>query len=218
MAGADCPIPVQFCAARFARLAVDGTTPAGASNMYVMTDKLITLSQKRVYEDGDEFKVKNGCGGLALAVKAPRVLKWIEITLGVATNDPEFLELLTDGTLITVGGNSEGYADPPVGSAPGTGVSVELFRKAYVNNQQAAAKPWLWTALPKVVFSLDDDTYENGPGNISITGIGYENVNFGNGPNNDWPVGATSNRVSQFCRSAVIPTGACGYQATPVQI
>lgn len=218
MAGADCPVPVQFCAARFARLAADGTTPAGASNMYVMTDKLVTLALKRVYEDGDEFKVKNGCGGLALAMKAPRVLKWAEVTLTVATNDPEFLELLTDGSLITVGGNSEGYADPPVGSAPGTGVSVELFRKAIVNNQPAVTKPWLWTALPKVVFSLDDDTFENGPGQIVMSGIAFENSGFGNGPNNDWPVGAISNRVQQFARSTTIPTGACGYQAVPVQI
>lgn len=218
MAGSDCPIPVQFCAMRMARLDAAGLTPAGASNMYVMTDKLVTLALKRVYEDGDEFKVKNGCGGLALAMKAPRVLKWAEVTLTVATNDPEFLELATDGTLITVGGNSEGYADPSVGAAPGPGVSVELFRKAIVNNAPAVTKPWLWTALPKVIFSLDDDNFDNGPGQVVMTGIAYENPNFGNGPNNDWPIGAVSTRVQQFARSTVIPSGACGYQATPVQV
>lgn len=217
MAGADCPIPVQFCAARFARLAADGTTPAGANNMYQMTDKLITATFKRVYEDGKELKVENGCGGLPLSIKAPRIVKWGELELEVATSDPEFLELLTDGSLITVGGNSEGYADPAVGATPGDGVSVELFRKAIVNNQPAATKPWLWTAFPKVIFSLDDTTFGNDASPTKLSGIVYENSGFGNGPNNDWPTGAISSRIQQFARAATIPTGACGYVPTPVQ-
>lgn len=218
MAGADCPIPVQFCAMRIARLNAAGATPAGATNMYVMTNALITATLKRVYEDGDEFRLKNGCGGLALAMKAPPILKWGELTLTVATSDPEFLELATDGSLITVGGNSEGFADPAVGAAPGDGVSIELFRRAIVNNQPATSKPWLWTALPKVVLHMTDDVFQNDASPVTLEGICYENSGFGNGPNNDWPTGAISDRISQFARASAIPTGACGYATVPTQV
>jgi hypothetical protein len=215
MAGADCPIPLQFCALRAARLAADGTIVSGTNNGYVMTDKQISLQFKRVYQDGDEFSVKNGCGGYPLAMKAPRIPKWAEVTLQIATCDPEFLELATDGSLITVSGSSDGYADPPVGAAPGPGISLELWRKAIVNNQQSAMKPWLWTAIPMVILSLDDETYESAPGVVSLSGIAYENSGFGNGPFNDWPSGAISNRLQQFVRSATIPVGSCGYVTTP---
>lgn len=215
MPGADCPIPLQFCALRAARLDASGAPIPGATNGYVMNDKQISLTFKRVYEDGQEFTVKNGCGGIPLSIKAPRVPKWAEVTLVIATCDPEFLELATDGSLITVGGNSEGFADPAVGSAPGDGISLELYRKAIVNSQPAATKPWLWTALPKVVLSLDDDTFENAPGTVSLSGIVYENNGFGNGPFNDWPAGAISNRLQQFVRSSTIPAASCGYITVP---
>lgn len=218
MAGADCPIPVQFCAIRIARLDASGLTPAGSNNMYVMTDKQITATFKHVYREGDEFTVPNGCGGVPLAVKAPPTLKWGELDLEIATCDPEFLELAMDGSLITVGGNSEGYAEPAAGAAPGPGVSVELFQKAYVGNQQAVAKPWVWTAIPKAIFVENDNAFGNAPGTVNLSAICYENSSWGNGPNNDWPSGATSSRVRQFCRATALPTGACGYQATPVQV
>lgn len=130
MAGNDCMISLQVCALRVARLAADGTTPAGATNMYV-TDQLSKLDINPNYETGDEITVKTGCGAIAAAYKDLDRLKRADVSLTMLTSDPELSELLAGFTLITSGGNSVGAAAPGVGSAPPPGVSIEAWTKAW---------------------------------------------------------------------------------------
>lgn len=130
MAGNDCMASIQACMMRVARLASDGTTTAGATNGYI-TDRLVKVDLNPAYETGDEITLKTGCGNIAVAYKDLDRLKRIDVTLTVATVDAELWELLTGGALITVGGQTNGYASPAVGAAPPNGVSLEFWSKAW---------------------------------------------------------------------------------------
>jgi len=131
VAGSDCASSIQVCALRVARLAADGTTPAGATNLYV-TDKLAELAIAPVYDTGDEIDVKGGCGQIIVAYKDPDKLKRLDLTLTMEMVDPELTELVTGSSLITVGGMSMGYALPAVGAAAAPGVSLEAWSKAWI--------------------------------------------------------------------------------------
>lgn len=131
MAGNDCASSIQLCALRVARLAADGTTPAGATNMYV-TDKLAELGITPQYEEGDEITVKGGCGQILVAFKDMDRLKRLEISLTLESVDPELIELCTGSTLITTGGQSMGFSLPAVGAAAINGVSLEGWSKAWI--------------------------------------------------------------------------------------
>lgn len=288
MAGNDCMISLQVCALRVARLNSDGTTPAGATNMYLSND-IARLDITPNYEAGDEITLKSGCGSIAAAYKDVDRLKRADVALTMLTTDPELYELLAGFSLITSGGQSVGAAAPAVGATPPAGVSLEVWTKAWkgggpppgqtfadgastnlsttytsasaaftasdvgrtltgtnipggttissVTNattivMSAAAtatgtslsftigRPgayYRW-ALPRVQFKPDARTMENAPSLSVFSGPAWENPVWGNGPNNDWPSGATSGRVWAWVRDATLPTGVCGYSTTPAQV
>lgn len=131
MSGNDGAISLQACALRMARLAADGSTPAGATNS-IVTNGLIKLEGKMVYEAGAEFTVINGCGQVAHTYKDPDHLKRIDATLTITNPDVELAELNAGMSLITAGGQSIGASAPAVGAAPPLGVSVEVWTKAWI--------------------------------------------------------------------------------------
>lgn len=131
MAGNDGAASLQACALRVSRLAADGTTPAGATNM-IVTGSLIKLEVKANLESGDDIVVKNACGGIYAAYKSGDVLKRYDLTLTMPSPDVELDEMLTAGSLVTSGGQSVGWSSPAVGGAPGNGVCLEVWAKAWV--------------------------------------------------------------------------------------
>jgi hypothetical protein len=131
MAGNDGAISLQACAMRMARLAADGSTPAGATNM-IVTSGLIKLESKAVYESGSEFTVVNGCGNVAHTYKDPDHYKREDVTVTVTNPDVEISELAAGMSLITSGGQSIGASAPAVGAGPPSGVSLEIWTKAWI--------------------------------------------------------------------------------------
>lgn len=131
ISGNDGAISLQACAIRLARLASDGSTPAGATNS-IITNGLIKLEGKTVYEAGAEFTVINGCGNVAHTYKDPDHLKRIDATLTITNPDVELSELMAGMSLITSGGQSVGASAPAVGAAPPLGVSIEVWTKAWI--------------------------------------------------------------------------------------
>jgi hypothetical protein len=131
ISGNDGAISLQACALRAARLAADGSTPAGATNS-IVTNGLIKLEGKLVYESGAEFTVINGCGAVAHTYKDPDHLKRIDATLTITNPDVEFSELSAGMSLITAGGQSIGASAPAVGAAPPLGISLEVWTKAWI--------------------------------------------------------------------------------------
>lgn len=287
MAGTDCASSIQVCALRVARLAADGTTPAGATNLYV-TDKLAELAIAPVYTTGDEIDVKGGCGQVIVAYKDPDRLKRLDLTLTMEMVDPELTELITGSSLITVAGQSMGYALPAVGAAAPNGVSLEAWSKAWIgggappgasvadgvtnSSTTVTSATAAFTAadvgrtisgtgipggativsitnattvvisiaatatatgvtltigrpgayfryvFPKWIGKFENRTLNNGPSPSVYSGPAFENAGWGNGPANDWPVGAVSGRVGAVIRDAVLPTAVCGYSTTVAQV
>jgi len=207
---------IQACALRVARLAADGTTPAGASNMYV-SDSFIRLLAAPQVEDGQEINVPNACGKNVVSHKDADKITRLNLTLELITPDPELLELLTNSLLIQDAGSTVGFAYPKLNEPLAqNGVSMELWSKAVIGGQQAAALPyWRWV-LPKTYnWRFGDREWTNGHMPNVLTGIAVENVNFGNGPTNDW--NGPDDRVLAAMRDATLPVTQLGYVATPVQ-
>jgi len=100
MSQADAPIALQACAIRLARLASDGTTPAGATNAYI-SKNLIKLTVQPAFEAGQEFTIRDACGGLPVIYKDRDATKRWTATLELVYPDPEMFELLIASPLIT---------------------------------------------------------------------------------------------------------------------
>lgn len=213
----DNPASIHFCRLRVARLAADGTTPAGSTNGYV-ADTLARLTRRTVNEGGDDVVVKNACGGLAFTYKSRDILKRYDLELAVLTPDPELHELLIGASLITTGGNTIGAISPQVGVLPTGAVSIEAWSRALLpNGHQDTTRPWFHWAFPWTEWSQGDKVLEEAPMAVVFNGQAFENPNWGNGPWNDWP-GTALTRAAGWFRDTVIPDAAIGYVAVPTQV
>lgn len=100
MSQVDVPALVQACAIRIARLASDGTTPAGATNGYV-TKNLIKMTVKPEVEGGQEFTIRDACGSLPVIYKDRDIIKRYSADIEFMTPDPEIAELMVAAPLVT---------------------------------------------------------------------------------------------------------------------
>lgn len=211
----DCLPQVQACMLRVTQLDGSGVPAPGASNMYV-TDSLISLAHSPQYEEGTEIKVINGCGAVCVGYKAPPSFLRDDITLTLCTPDPQLLQLLTGGVVLTSGARVGGGA-PPIGVTPASvqnGVSIELWAKRIRSGVVDATNPYAWWVFPKVTnLKYAGFTQENGVHQPQITGEAYENTRWYNGPDNQWPTAVATDRVWQWLPWNTIPTSACGYAA-----
>jgi hypothetical protein len=96
----DTPAYLQACAIRLARLAADGTTPAGATNGYV-TRNLIKMTVKPEIEAGQEFTIRDACGQLPVIYRDRDIIKRYAADIEFFTPDPEIEELMVGAPLIT---------------------------------------------------------------------------------------------------------------------
>jgi hypothetical protein len=201
-------------ALRVARLASDGTTPAGAGNMYV-TNGVVRLGITPDREAGTEVTKKDGQGRICFTQRTKDVLKRANVTLEICSFDPDLTELLSGGAVIVDGVPATiGYAWEAIGTDPvPNGVSLELWTKRFVNNAFVGYARW---ALPRVYLWKSDRNLGADAQDNVFDGYAEENASWGNGPNNDWT--SSSTRVAQWIQSATVPTGATGYQATPTQV
>lgn len=205
----DCARIVQACALRVTRLNSNGTIDAGADGSYV-TDALTQLVVTPVITEGDEFETKNACGAVCVNVKDCDRLKRLDLTLGLCYPDPELMEILVGGTVLT-DGTATGYAFPAIGeqTCP-NGVGLEIWAKRYdstgaVNNNY----PYEWFVFPRTYWQHGARTHENGPLTIELTGFATENDNWVDGPANDFPV--ASDKVLQSIPTTDLPDIQCGY-------
>lgn len=208
-----CSRHVFGCSLRVARLEADGTPDIGANNLYV-SDALLTLTVTPNVEEGDEFVVKSACGELCVNVKDCDKLKRLDMTMGLCYPDPELLELLVGDSVVLTSGAAVGYAYPRLGGVGGcpNGVSVEVWAKRYdASGNPESVFPYEHYAYPRVYLQHSGRTIENGPVTTELTGFAIENENWGNGPENDWPV--ASDRAAQNLPTATLPTPVCGYQS-----
>lgn len=207
MAGWDGSGSVHALRLRVCRLDATGVPVVGASSMYT-TGTLIDISSNPTYSDGDSIEQKNGSGEICLAYKEPDVLTGGEMKMTICTPDPELLELLLGGAVITSGGNSIGYSAPRVG-AVGTpnGVSIEAWSRLVLNGSATGNYlRWLW---PKIIWRADEKKLEAGAFSPGLTGTAYENPNWA-APLDDWSWPSSS--WEQYVKTANLPAAQLGYQ------
>lgn len=208
-ATATCLPQVQACALRVARLDGSGVPAPGASNLYV-SSAMSKLTVTPVYSDADEIEEKNACGAVVISYKGNASFKRADFELELLTPDPQLVELLTNGSLLTTS-SSYGSAAPAIGEVTGTYFSLEVWSRQIRDGVVDATYPYAWWAFPAVKNTrFSPITFENAAKKITITGEMYENANWYNGPDNTWP--STSDRVWQWIPWASIPTAQCGYQ------
>lgn len=213
----NCPASLQACAIRVARLATDGTTPAGATNAYI-TDKFARVTAKPVNQAGNDVTVLSACGGVAYNYRTRDTLKRLDVELEILNPDPELHELLVGASLITTGGNSIGATYPRTGVLPTGGISLEVWTRAILpSGTQDTTLPWFRWAFPATYWEMGDRQMDANPMSVVFTGFATENPGWGNGPWNDWPGGSLAS-VAGWFRDSALPTPACGYTAVPTQV
>lgn len=95
----DTAASIQACALRLARLAADGSTPAGATNGYV-TKNFITLTMSPEINEGQDFSEQNACGDEVISARDRPIYRRWNVDLELMVPDPEVGELLCAAPLI----------------------------------------------------------------------------------------------------------------------
>lgn len=204
---------VQGVAIRAARLNVNGSTATGASAAYVL-NSFTRVSFTPEYEEGDEFTEKTASGEVCVTFKSPDTLKRVNLEVAICNPDPEFTELIAGGTLLSVSGQTVGYAAAPTGvDALPNGASLEVWSKAIAGGIQAPVNPYFRWLFPYVQLRpTGERVIENGLMANVFEGFGLGNAMWGDGPQNDWPFPALTDRAYSYARVPTAPIGMNGYQ------
>lgn len=179
---------VQLCALRVAKLNLDGTPDYGQANLYV-TDRQIRLSAEPEVSEGEDIELKNGCGLLVVDYRSPDAYRRMNVELALAIPDPELTYLLTqNGKLLTLSGDTVGYDYPELFKPfPEVGVSIEAWSKNIVDGVLDGSKPYIRWVLPRVKnWRHGTRELEDGASETVLSGHGYGNDEWGNGPLDDW--------------------------------
>lgn len=202
----DCAASLYACLMRVTRLNVDGSPMVGADNM-VVSDALARVSWEPSIEEGTEHVQKNGCGAIKASFKTNAQVKRLDVTMDIVVPDPALQQILVGGEILADG---DGYSYPPLGELSEDRVSLEVWSRAILDNDIAEINPWIWWVLPDTKWQYGARALAEEFMGLPFTGQANENLNWGNGPANDWP--EASDRVVQHLRIDDIPDVACGYQ------
>lgn len=193
---------------RIALLEADGTPAAGAENM-VVTKSFTSLATTAVYTDGDETEEKNACGEVEVNFRAADSFKRLDFVITLLKPDPYVSTLLSDGVLLE-DGDRVGYAYPPIGSVSDKRISVELWAKRINNGTLDPDYPYAHWAFPLGQnLRIGDKEFASGNQVTTFSGQFLENVNWFNGPGDDFDV--ASDRVAQWIPVDTLPDVACGF-------
>lgn len=205
----DCLPQVSACAIRVVNLETDGVPLPGDDNMYV-SDGLVSLAFAWEREDPAEIKAENACGTTLLSYKPPPSLKRGRVTITLVTPDPELSQMLSQGTVLTDGA-AVGYASPRLGLISENAIGIELWAKRIRDGKLDPTFPYAWWVYPWIQNLVPGDhEHANAPFSSVFTGDAYENENWFDGPDGQWP--ATSDAPYQWIPTTTLPDVACGYQ------
>lgn len=205
-----CLPQVQACAIRVAKLDSNGVPHPGAKSLYT-SHALVSMTVNGVYTDGDEIEEKGACGTVLINYKGDDTFKRADVEITVATHDPDLMAMLSDTDVIVAGSDPTlfGVQAPAIGPVGGNGVSVELWAKRINNGDLDPDFPYERWALPKIKSLRPGNfTFDSGANMPSFTGQALENINWSDGPVNDWDF--TSDRVWQHGPDTTLPDAVCG--------
>lgn len=206
----QCLPQIQACAIRVANLDPGSGVPLpGANNLYV-SNALTELTYDTTYEDGVDMFERNACGEACLDYRGPDNKRRLQVSLTLCTHDP-YLQAMLAAADTLVDGAAVGWAAAPVGVIPNRPISIELWAKRINDGDLDTDFPYAWWAFPKIKNLREGQgKFGNAPKMPVFTGQGYENINWFDGPSNDWP--STSDRTHQWIPTTTLPTIHCGPQ------
>lgn len=204
-----CLPQIHACAVRLTALDNDGVPLPGAGNLYV-SNAMARLTVTPVYRDGEEIEEPNACGDLIVQYREDDYFKRADFEMELLTPDPYFHELLVEGsTALEESSSQVGWAFPPIGLVTGNGVGIEVWAKRINDGILDSLYPYNWWTFPRARnVRLGAREFSKSAHKPIITGQMYENENWFDGPENDWP--AASDRVAQFIPTSAVPTPTCG--------
>lgn len=208
---------IQAVALRVVKLGADGAPLVGAENAYA-TSQFTRVGFTPQYEEGEEFTGKAADGSICLNFKLPDVLKRVNLEVAICNPQPELYEILADGSLLTSGAETVGWASPEVGVEPNpNGLGIEVWSRAIVGGKPASVNPYFRWVFPYVKLRMEGErALENGQMAHSFSGWGVGNAEFGDGPVGDWTFPTVS--AMSFARDATAPTGINDYVAVTADV
>lgn len=211
MAQQSCGASIQACAMRVAVLEQDGIPLPGTKNLYT-TDALTKLDATPNYTKGVDLEVLNGCGAPSLIYKDFDRFKRYDLALELINLDPEIENMLVGGELFTQGGFAVGGTGPDIAVFERPyGVSLELWSKHIVGGDVDPVWPYIHWVFPRSYWTADKTSLMNGPMPRAFNGFTSRNLNWFNGPSNDWTFASDRSMAWAFTRT--LPPVTCGATA-----
>jgi hypothetical protein len=231
MSTVHCVGSLQVCGIRVRKLTAGGTPAVGPQVGYV-SDAIVEANLSIELSAGDDFELKNGCGDIAQQYKDCDKVKRVNVDMEFSQLDNELVGLLTGGDVFSTGGMDPvtiGGALLSSTDSCQTGVAMELYTKAWDNNQQMNAAliggsasdvvAWRWF-FPFVRFQLGNLTLQNDILRIPVSGYAQENSQMpAAGPFDDFPTaivnaGGITTPMGWFMdEESNLPDPGCGYVA-----
>lgn len=205
---------VDVCALRATRLDAAGVPEPGAHNV-IVTDAITQVAYTTEIEQGTRTTQRNGCGGVCFTRETPDKVLGSNLTIDLCTLDPELVELIGAGDLLSDSGETVGWAIKGPDAMVGDGASVETWSLAYENDHQlihpvTGAPAYLRRVWPRLFFApTGNPTIAEGLHIRQFLGKGQSNPNFYDGPGNDIPLGYEGAYLEFL--SAAPPTVSDGY-------
>ena len=210
----NCGVSFGACLVRITRLDDNGNVIAG-NNAYV-TDNPISISVNPNIETGNAFSVRNGCGCSISRRKFPDIFNWWELSLNMATLEPQMISFLLGAATITDGADVVGIAFPSAldcaDQAPA--VAFEFWSEHVVGSGLDATYPYFHWVFPSTVWQIGDNTFEEGPAEPTVNAFSQTNGNWGDGPYGDGPPdGEVISEGAFWATNDALPTAECAAQA-----
>lgn len=210
----NCGVSFGACLVRITKVDSNGNVIAG-TNSYT-TDKPISIGVNANNEAGNSFSVRNGCGCGIARRKFPDTFNYWELTLQMATLEPEMIAFMIGAATIEDGADVVGVAFPSslACDEASPAVAFEFWSEHVVGSGLDATYPYFHWVFPSSTWVISDNTFEEGPAQPSLTGTSQTNGNWGDGPYGDGPPDSQDISEGGFWATAdVLPTAECAAQA-----
>lgn len=208
-----CTVSFGACLVRITRVDENGNVIAG-DNAYV-TDKPVSISVSPNVETGNDFSVRNGCGCGIASRKFPDTFKFWEFSINLAALEPQMLAFMLGASTIEDGADVVGLAFPSALACDeaNPAVAFEFWTESVTGSGLDAAYPYWHWVFPSTVWTLGDNTFEEGPAQPTLNGFSQTNGNWGDGPYGDGPPDSQDISEGGFWATAdALPTAECDAQ------
>jgi hypothetical protein len=203
----QCRQTLHVCALRAARLEPNGVPKPGANNLFVAQAPL-TLGVAFEVEPGQVITTRDACGNICVRFRGKDKVVGATLTPQLCALDNELIGRMTGGTVRLAGAEVIGH-DGVLLTADPDNWSLEVWTKRWNGSQQDGTYGyWQW-GFPSVAWHIDDFELNDSHTPLPLSGAVGENVNFFDGPAEDW-IPPHSGAVYGVFATNTLPTVTCG--------